>query len=35
VAEYLPDTVFFLTWRDAWGLHRNLNAQALLDDRWC
>ena len=32
VAEYLPDTVFFLTWRDAWGLHRNLNAQALLDD---
>jgi beta-mannanase len=32
VAEHLPDAVFFLAWRDAWGLHRNLNVQALLDD---
>jgi hypothetical protein len=32
IAEHLPDTVYFLAWRDAWGLHRNLNAKALLDD---
>ncbi len=32
IAEHLPDTVFFLAWRDAWGLHRNLNAKRLLDD---
>jgi len=32
IAEHLPETVFFLAWRDAWGLHRNLNAQALLKD---
>ncbi len=32
IAEHLPDTVFFLAWRDAWGLHRNLNARQLLDD---
>ena len=32
VREQLPDTVFFLAWRDAWGLHRNLNAKTLLND---
>lgn len=32
IAEHMPETVFFLAWRDAWGLHRNLNAKALLDD---
>lgn len=32
VQKHLPDAVFFLAWRDAWGLHRNLNAKALLDD---
>jgi hypothetical protein len=31
-AESLPGTVYFLAWRDAWGLHRNLNAKALLND---
>lgn len=31
-AEFLPDTCYFLAWRDAWGLHRNLNARQLLDD---
>ena len=32
IQEHLPDTVFFLAWRDAWGLHRNLNAKQLLND---
>lgn len=32
IAEHLPEAVFFLAWRDAWGLHRNLNAKQLLDD---
>jgi beta-mannanase len=32
IAESLPDAVYFLAWRDAWGLHRNLNARQLLDD---
>ena len=32
IAEHLPDAVYFLAWRDAWGLHRNLNARQLLDD---
>lgn len=32
IATYLPETVFFMAWRDAWGLHRNLNARALLND---
>ena len=32
LAQYLPDAVYFLAWRDAWGLHRNLNARQLLDD---
>ena len=32
IAEHLPETVFFLAWRDAWGLHRNLNAKQLLED---
>lgn len=32
IAEHLPDTVFFLTWRDEKGLLRNLNAQGLLHD---
>jgi mannan endo-1,4-beta-mannosidase len=32
IAEHLPDTVFFLTWRDEKGLLRNLNARALLHD---
>lgn len=32
IAEFLPDAVYFLAWRDAWGLHRNLNAKRLLDD---
>ena len=31
-AEHLPTACFFLAWRDAWGLHRNLNARELLDD---
>jgi len=31
-AESLPATCYFLAWRDAWGLHRNLNARQLLDD---
>lgn len=32
IAEALPEAVYFLAWRDAWGLHRNLNAKDLLDD---
>ncbi len=32
LAEHLPDTCYFLAWRDAWGLHRNLNARQLLND---
>jgi hypothetical protein len=32
IAEHLPDAVYFLAWRDGWGLHRNLNAKTLLDD---
>jgi hypothetical protein len=32
LAEHLPETRFFLAWRDAWGLHRNLNARQLLSD---
>ncbi|HNX36549.1 MAG TPA: glycosyl hydrolase [Kiritimatiellia bacterium] len=31
-AQYLPRACYFLAWRDAWGLHRNLNACQLLDD---
>jgi len=31
-AQHLPRAVYFLAWRDAWGLHRNLNARRLLDD---
>ena len=32
IGAHMPDAVFFLAWRDAWGLHRNLNAKALLED---
>jgi len=32
IAAALPTAVYFLAWRDAWGLHRNLNAKQLLDD---
>jgi len=32
IAEHMPATVFFLAWRDAWGLLQNLNAKQLLND---
>ncbi|MFO7937710.1 MAG: glycosyl hydrolase [Kiritimatiellia bacterium] len=32
VLEYMPGTVFFLAWRDAWGLLANRNADQLLAD---
>ena len=32
IKEHMPETVFFLAWRDAWGLLANLNAKKLLDD---
>ena len=31
-AQHLPSACYFLAWRDAWGLHRNLNARQLLED---
>jgi mannan endo-1,4-beta-mannosidase len=34
IRDYMPETVYFLAWRDAWGLHRNLNAKQLLSDPW-
>jgi hypothetical protein len=27
-----PRTVFFLAWRDAWGLHRNHGTKELMND---
>ncbi|MDA3926165.1 MAG: glycosyl hydrolase [Kiritimatiellae bacterium] len=32
IKKHMPETVFFLAWRDAWGLLANLNAGQLLND---
>lgn len=32
VLNVAPDTVYFLAWRDAWGLHRNPGTRELMND---